>query len=589
VECQLHVIAHKRTINEEKIRVATMTCCKPLSIVTAFLSLCCIFFRVVSERVYDEVLFTREKCEEFGYGGEFDVCAVMEFCSSSDEYSDDGGWNYESTNSMSTGTAAPRDGYSINFSSELIDAKEETWEKTNNAPIVNHAKFGWKIEGSTVCSWPGPILRLKRGMRHGLFARGGEALNRNEEYEGVATNLHFHGLHIHSTGNGDNSHRSVSGKDNYLIYNIDLPANAHHGGTHWYHSHVPQSAWEQVKGGAFGMIVIDENGHDIGTEDPHVLDFMNLRENERILILSNVGQDDEQSYIANGISLDHNSGKGEVFQFVKDEWYRMRILNVNAGSHHAQDTIRFGTSCTVHALAHDGIFRFTVPQETSKDEFILTSAARLDVAIRCERDTSIQMNGKALAWIDVDSSQTASSATPFGDNQSWQSSRLEYTKDLRSDMITPSNYWEIHMDETNINDLNSGRNKPLCDDNNQDFRFGSVQEWTVTGADTHPLHMHVYPMQVVNEAGGCGNGHDAGEYYDTIVTDGGISGQCWVRINLVDIIGPTLVHCHILEHAERGSSGWINVVDDSYQEEHVMGPSCIGTCEEEWTFSKCSD
>jgi len=576
-----------------------MACYKALSILTSFLSFCCIFIGVVSERGYDEVLFTHEKCEEFGHGNEFDVCAVMEFCSSGGEYmdGDDEESNYELYSGISTGTTAPRNGSSTNFSSELIEAKDETWEETNNAPIFNHAKFGWKIEGSTVCSWPGPILRLKRGMRHGLFARGGEALNRNEEYEDVATNLHFHGLHMHSTGNGDNARRSVSGKDNYLIYNIDLPASEHHGGTYWYHSHITESAWEQVKGGAFGMIIIDDNGYDIGTNDQHVLDFMNLRNNERILILSNSGQDNEQSYIANGIPLDHNDDKGEVFHFIKDEWYRMRILNVNTGSHHAQDTIRFGTSCTVHALAHDGIFRFTVPQESSRDEFILTSASRLDVAISCSdgHNTSIKMNGNSVAWIDVDSSQSTSSATPFSDNQSlsWQSSRLEYTKDLRADTITPSNYWEIHIGETSINDLNSGRNEPLCDDDNLDFRYGSVQEWVITGADAHPLHMHVYPMQVVNEAGGCGNGHDAGEYYDTIVTDGGTRGQCWVRVNLVDIIGPTLVHCHILQHAEIGSAGWFNVVDDgaesTQEEDHAMGPSCIGTCEEEWTFSKCTD
>lgn len=555
---------------------------------------------MAAERIYDEVIFSREKCVEFGYSKEFDVCAVMEFCSSGGEYTEgnDEGWNYESYNGISTGTAAPRDGSSFNFSSELIDAKDGT-QNEPLAPIVNHAKYGWKIEGSNLCSWPGPILRLKRGVRHGLFARGGVALNRNGEYEDVATNLHFHGLHIHSTGNGDNARRSVKGTDNYLIYNIDIPADKHHGGTYWYHSHVTESAWEQTKGGAFGMIVIDDNGHDIGTNDSHVLDFMNLPENERILVLSNLGQDDEQSYLANGMPLHHNSGKGEVFHFIEDEWYRMRILNVNIGSHHAQDTLRFGTSCTVHALAHDGIFRFIVPQEIPRDEFILTSASRLDVAIRCGsgHDTSIQMNGHPVAWVNVDISQATSSATPFissvSQPLSWQSSRLEYTKDLRSNTITPSNYWEIHVGEVSINDLNSGRNRPLCDDHNRDFDFESIQEWTITGADTHPLHIHTYPMQVVNEAGGCGIGHDAGEYYDTIVTSGGIKGQCWVRVHLVDIIGPTLVHCHILEHAERGSAGWLNVVDNGTEstldEEHVKGPSCIGTCEEEWTFSKCSN
>ena len=101
------------------------------------------------------------------------------------------------------------------------------------------------------------------------------------------------------------------------------------------------------------MIIIDDNGYNIRTNNPHVFDFMNLLENKWILILRNSGQDNKQSYTTNSIPLDHNSGKGKVFHFVEDEWYRMQILNVNARLHHSQDYIHFSKSCTSHTLAHD--------------------------------------------------------------------------------------------------------------------------------------------------------------------------------------------------------------------------------------------
>ena len=103
-------------------------------------------------------------------------------------------------------------------------------------------------------------------MKHSLFLKGG-----SEE-----TNLHLHRLHNKIYGNGDNNHRFVKGSDNMLVYGIDLPANQHMGGTHWYHSHIHGKTWEQVEGGAFRMIIIDNNRHPVRTEDANVLKFLFL-------------------------------------------------------------------------------------------------------------------------------------------------------------------------------------------------------------------------------------------------------------------------------------------------------------------------
>jgi FtsP/CotA-like multicopper oxidase with cupredoxin domain len=575
---------------------------------------------VTAERPYENLEFTTEKCLELGYAtDDFEVCAVIEFCTSDDD---------ERSRKLllllqdASGSGSVRRRASeelTTFQEEVEEAEveqahaqhedhdvstknkkdEEEWTETasldeeeqppppqqrptnghisSNAstasPPPNVAQYGWRLEGSTTCSYPGPIMRLKRGSNHGLFVRGAD---------GVKTNLHFHGLHVAGAShpNGDDMYRSVEGSDNTMIYALNMPADQHHGGTHWYHSHMQGASWEQVKGGAFGMIVVDDNGHDVGTDDPNVLEFLSQ---EKIMVLDN--SHDFKSWRANGLAHE------ETYDFIKDEWYRLRILAVNAESHRDQEIIAFSSdNCQVHALAHDGIFRFEVPKPDAQSEFLLTSSSRLDVAIRCSANAEITVGKDTVATIKVDSTSSSSAATPFeSGTDTWQSARLEYTKDLRH--VKPHNWWTAHIDETNINGIGARSHKPLCDDDGNDFTFGTVQSIELRGAATHPFHIHMYPMQVVSKGGACGDGHEAGEFYDTVVTSGGSGNRpCMLRLNLVDVAGPATVHCHIFQHAEQGALGYFNV-EGGPEADGVDGPSCMegSTCTGSKPLAKCSD
>jgi FtsP/CotA-like multicopper oxidase with cupredoxin domain len=61
------------------------------------------------------------------------------------------------------------------------------------------------------------------------------------------TNLHYHGLHIPSTGNADNIFLSVPPNET-LTYEFTLPKN-HPAGTFYYHPHIHKLVAEQVFGG----------------------------------------------------------------------------------------------------------------------------------------------------------------------------------------------------------------------------------------------------------------------------------------------------------------------------------------------------
>ena len=433
---------------------------------------------------------------------------------------------------------------------------------------ANSAAYGWRVPGTTECTYPGPILRMKQGLKHGLIVQSAV------EDDDVVTNLHFHGLHIAGHGNGDDVHRSLA-KGASIVYALDL--TNHMGGTYWYHSHAVGQSLEQTEGGAFGMIVVDENpqAQPVGTTDPKVLDF--LTNNERILIVDDTKNN---QWAANGLN------RRDTFEFVKDQWYRMRVMMVSLNPHGSGGILTFGpkqqqdatAQCTVYAIAHDGILRRTVPKVPLQDgqapqtEFPLTSSSRVDVAIKCQEGTDIpiNINHSLVASIRVVAGSN-NGATPLeGGTQPWQTARLPYVQDMSSSSSI-DNRWSIHVEGTNINGVNWSSHQPLCTgDEDEDFEYGSVQEWTVKGTATHPMHVHTYPMQIVS---GCGDYHDEGEFYDTILATNirhagektpshhASTKKCKVRVHLVDVAGPVLVHCHIFVHAEHGAMGWINVVN----------------------------
>lgn len=83
----------------------------------------------------------------------------------------------------------------------------------------------------------------------------------------------------------------------------------------------------------------------------------------------------------------------------------------------------------------------------------------------------------------------------------------------------------------------------------QSVTTGTVEEWTIRNPTTmdHPFHLHVWPMQLIEEDG---KGVEGPTWRDVInVPAGG-----WIRV-LVDFTrhpGRSVYHCHILDHEDAG-------------------------------------
>eukprot|EP00565_Helicotheca_tamesis_P007309 CAMPEP_0185724108 /NCGR_PEP_ID=MMETSP1171-20130828/690_1 /TAXON_ID=374046 /ORGANISM="Helicotheca tamensis, Strain CCMP826" /LENGTH=570 /DNA_ID=CAMNT_0028391891 /DNA_START=154 /DNA_END=1866 /DNA_ORIENTATION=+ len=539
---------------------------------------------VSAEQAPKELPWSAEKCAELGYSEKFDACAEIEFCEG-DAYG--GGYNggrllnrqLRAMDSMEMYGEGQNEGevevwdedvyYDENGNSITEDVEVGLYVEDEGAG--RPATFGWRIPGEA-CAWPGPLIRMSRGKRYGLFVSG----SGNEE---TITNIHTHGLHVPGHGNADDVTRSVSGSD-VIIYEYHIPSY-HMGGTHWYHSHWHHNSEHHVGGGAFGMLIVDD-GENVGEGvDAGVEAFLS---NEKILIASN-HEDIYGPWIVNGVQR-------EQYDFNVDEWYRLRILIVNLDDHSSSRTISFGDECEAHAIAHDGMFRFQVPAAASQTTFSIGDASRLDVAIRCSSDSTISIYDEVVASIKTSSGNTNSLPSPFtSSGEAWSSTRPGYLVDLRD--VEADGAFSIKLDETNINEVQYSLEKPLCA-GGTDFKFDTIQEWTLSLA-YHPFHLHIYPMQVVSQNGECGENHEYGEYYDTITIKHSYRrlytrkmGKCKVRLAFRDVGGKTLMQCHVFKHGDQGSMAFIHVVGGPAQENEPRVHKCASEpCDEPVNIPLC--
>jgi FtsP/CotA-like multicopper oxidase with cupredoxin domain len=81
---------------------------------------------------------------------------------------------------------------------------------------------------------------------------------------------------------------------------------------------------------------------------------------------------------------------------------------------------------------------------------------------------------------------------------------------------------------------------------------GSVEEWTIHNDSPmdHPFHLHVWPMQVVEENGRLS---DRPTWLDVVNVPA--RGSVRVRVAFDGFDGRTVYHCHILDHEDRGMMG----------------------------------
>lgn len=326
--------------------------------------------------------------------------------------------------------------------------------------------FGYRLLSESGCGLStAPVIRMEAGKKYMLTLR-----NKASE----PTNLHTHGLHISGDGNSDDITRHVE-PGGCLSYTYDVASN-HLGGTFWYHAHHHGSTERHVKGGALGMLIVEDKAIDL-PNDARVVEFATGRDSELLLI---------------GIKLSRrmtygNGAQPAVLSIIQNKWYRLRLVSVEPTG--ALMNVEL-PGCDALTTAFDGVWRSWVPGPPTTT-FKLTGASRMDMAIRCSSSGSVTFGGTTIAHLNVvgnDGSADLSSPYIGGTDggSSWESRPSlpngHYLESLNAgNSALPDNYYSIQMTGGNINGVKWDPTESLAV-----MGYDSVQEWTIGGSGAHP-------------------------------------------------------------------------------------------------------
>ncbi|GAB2564905.1 multicopper oxidase family protein [Nocardia heshunensis] len=414
-----------------------------------------------------------------------------------------------------------------------------------------------------------------------LHAKPGETLTLTlVNHLPVATNLHFHGLHVSPTGDSDDPFVCVPPGATH-VYRLAIPAN-HPDGTYWYHSHamgtscpdhddamsamfMPGDVENQIFDGLSGALIIGDNRDRLPEGLRHikahtlVLKDVQLAKNDKI-----VQSDKKTSIDSNAETVRLVNGQlRPVLTMRPGETQLWRFVNAGADIFYNLTVAGFHFSF----IGEDGI---PVTQVTSGDNALLPPGKRYDVLLTAPAHAG-------TAWLDT----MAYSNGPQGDS-------YPEVKLLRVDIAgeaehaaptLPTSMPGAQPDLTGAS-IAQQRSLQLSEDsagtsfflNDKQFamgssvfatpaRLGTVEEWTLTNTagEDHPFHLHTTSFQVMSI-------NDAAQPYthrqDIVLVPhavNGVPGKVTIRIPFDDFAGRWMFHCHIAAHEDNGMMSYIDV------------------------------
>ncbi|MGV8911246.1 MAG: multicopper oxidase family protein [Rhodoglobus sp.] len=397
---------------------------------------------------------------------------------------------------------------------------------------------------------PGPTLRVRAGDTLTVNLKNGLT---------DPSNLHVHGLHVSPEGNSDNMFVTVEAGSSF-DYQYELPAD-HPPGVYWYHPHLHGFVAEQVFSGLYGAIIV---------EDPKPIAV----DRERLLVISDITLD-ASGNIPAASPMDEMAGReGDLVlvngQLTPDmtarsgERERWRIVNASVSRY-----LRLRLDGQQLTLLGIDSGRFESPQEV--DEILLAPGNRADLlvtgsagtatlrALSYDRGSAGGMmmgggfrNGEEVALATFTVIGEGVDAQPAIPRQPAQRDLRTETVNARRELIFAMGMGGGMGGSMMTPTINGRQFEASRVDTT--VQFDSVEEWLLTNTSTldHPLHLHVWPMQIVEQDG---------QPVDTLLWQDVVNiparSTTRVRIAFEDFSGKTVYHCHILDHEDNGMMGII--------------------------------
>ncbi|MCO7196214.1 multicopper oxidase family protein [Pseudonocardia sp. McavD-2-B] len=395
---------------------------------------------------------------------------------------------------------------------------------------------------------PGPTLRLRPGDEIALHLHNGLD---------TPTNLHTHGLRVPPDPGGDDPFRTVAPGET-ADYRIRVPRD-HPAGTFWYHPHHHGTVADQVFAGLVGALVV-EGGPDLGTAEDHVLVVTDttLGDDGRVAAagpMDRVAGREGELVLVNGLYR-------PVLAGIPQRSQRWRLVNATCSrvfdvSLDGQDLVHVAT---------DGVF---LPRPVARDRVRLAPGNRADVVVR---PPDVPGDVDLLA-ADVDrGGMGGMGGTGMGGTTGTGPVVLATLRVTGAAAPTPPPPAVLSApvvppgppDRTRVLTLTApmggggmgfgidGRGfDPARDD--LVVAPGTVEEWVVENPGTmlHPLHLHTWPMTVLDAAG------SDGAVRDVVTVPAG--GRVVLRVAFTGATGRTVLHCHVLDHEDAGMMATVRV------------------------------
>ncbi len=403
--------------------------------------------------------------------------------------------------------------------------------------------------------------------------------NTNISHDFNNTNMHFHGSHVSPFQ--DDVLRNVSPRySSYYTYDIV----DHQPGTFWYHPHVHGSTAMQVASGMGGVIIVEEDNLD----DFPALKAASSEEHERVMIFDQLQYDTINGELTDFEMLDLLGGfQGSQTAGARGTTVNGRIkpsVTLQAGEvarwrllhkgFHSALALRFPDEIEVYQIAVDGIM-FDEPRRITS--LHMAPGNRSDILVKVPIDVTPQrLQVKSVTYIPAceyfpeDDQCTAAAAEDtepmfylaIGE-QMQREMRIprklparapELRQNIRPDEISKvrRTQFNIANGEFMINnqpfDGNRIDNTPLLD---------SKEQWNISSLrGGHPYHIHINPFQVVEYGGRKLN---FPMWKDVVFANNGADSAI-AYTHYDKYWGDFVLHCHILDHEDRGMMQRVTIV-----------------------------
>lgn len=370
---------------------------------------------------------------------------------------------------------------------------------------------------------------------------------------GSPTNLHTHGLHVSPEGASDNALLSI-GPSETFDYRFDLPPD-HPTGVFWYHPHRHGHVADQIFGGLYGTIVVEDD--DVpGVE-------------ERVLVISDISLT-RTGEVRGATATERMMGREGDLVLINGQLEptitarpglreRWRVVNASTSRY-----LRLALPGQQMQLLGIDSGHEAAPRDI--DEVVLAPGNRADLLVRMQTGTSelrtlgYDRGSPMMGMMSGRSSsgpRTLARLVVQGDADSSQpTARRPAGPDLRQSR--PDRRREITFTMGSHGGMGAMMalgfdGRPFDADRiDQSVATGSVEEWTIRNPTPmdHPFHLHVWPMQVI-EVGSA----TAAEPVWRDVVNVPAHGEAVVRIRFARFSGRTVYHCHVLDHEDAGMMG----------------------------------